>query len=304
MQPFSSTLRAAVAAGIEFDDDTPPVQCKIDGADCELNYVDWGAAPDKPAIVFVHGFLQQARSWDFTCLALRDRFSCWSLDLRGHGDSGRPADPGFTTHHYLSDLSSFLNHLRETGAASSVSVCGLSLGGQLAYLHAASNPDTVDSIVVVDVAPQLNREARKGVRRFIDALPRDGTFDALVERVTELSPLRTEAAVRGSLERSVNIRADGSWEWKHDPRLFDHHRVSFTPEELWDALSNVTVPALFVMGRNSRMVAPETVQRMLDVVPGSSAVTVPNASHRVPGDNPQGFLAAVTPFFETNLLSN
>ena len=304
MQPFSSTLRAAKAAGIEFEDDAPPLQRKIAGEDCELHYVDWGAAPDKPAIVFVHGFLQQARSWDFTCLALRDRFSCWSLDLRGHGDSDRPTRPDFTTHHYLSDLASFLNHLRATEAASTVSICGLSLGGQLAYLHAAANPDAVDSIVVVDVAPQLNREARKGVRRFIDALPRDGTFDSLVERVTELSPLRTAEAVRGSLERSVNIRPDGGWEWKHDPRLFDHHRVSFTPEELWDALGNVTVPALFVLGRNSRMVAPETVQRMVDSVPGSRAVTVRNASHRVPGDNPTGFLAAVNPFFETNLLSN
>lgn len=304
MQPFSSTLRAAEAAGIKFEDDAPPVQRKVAGEDCELNYVDWGAAPDKPAIVFIHGFLQQARSWDFTCLALRDRFSCWSLDLRGHGDSGRPTGPDFTTHHYLSDLASFLDHLRATDAVASVSICGLSLGGQLAYLHAAANPDSIDSIVVVDVAPQLNREARKGVRRFIDALPRDGTFDALVERVTELSPLRTAEAVRGSLERSVNIRQDGSWEWKHDPRLFDHHRVSFTPEELWDALGNVTVPALFVLGRNSRMVAPETVQRMLDVVPGSESVTVLNASHRVPGDNPTGFLAAVAPFFETHLLAN
>lgn len=304
MQAFNSTVRAAVAAGIQFEDDTPPVQRTLAGQDCELSYVDWGATQGKPAIVFVHGFLQQARSWDFTCLALRDRFSCWSLDLRGHGDSGRPIAPDFTTHHYLSDLSSFIDHLRKGGVASSVSICGLSLGGQLAYLLAGANPDTVDSIVVVDVAPKLNREARRGVRRFIDALPRDGTFDALVERVTELSPLRTVDAVRGSLERSVNIRADGGWEWKHDPRLFDHHRVSFSPEELWDALGKVTVPTLFVMGRNSRMVSPETVQRMLDVVPGSRAVTVPNASHRVPGDNPVGFLDAVAPFFETHLLSN
>ena len=302
IQAFDSTLRAAEAAGISFSDDTPAIQHTIAGKACDLSYLDWGTSPDKPAIIFVHGFLQQARSWDFTCLALRDRFSCLSLDLRGHGDSGRPVNPDFTTHHYQSDLSALVQHLLDSGAASSVSICGLSLGGQLAYLYAASNPDIVDSIIVVDVAPELNREARRGVRRFIDSLPRDGTFDALVKRVTELSPLRTGEAVRGSLERAVNIDADGNWEWKHDPRLFDYHRVSYTPEELWCALGSVTAPTLFVLGKNSRLVAPETVQRMVQTVPGSNAVHLPNASHRVPGDNPTGFMSAVTPFLTTHLL--
>ena len=303
IQAFDSTVRAAMSAGISFTDETPPLNRVISGVDCELNFIDWGASADKPAIVFIHGFLQQARSWDFTCLALRDRFSCFALDLRGHGDSGRPDAPDFTTHDYHSDLSSLADYLHESADIASFSICGLSLGGQLAYLHAASNPDEVDSIVVVDVAPELNREARKGVRRFIDALPRSGSFDALVERVTELSPLRTATAVRGSLERAVHINADGSWQWKHDARLFDYHRVSYTPDELWSALGRVVAPTLFVLGKNSRMVAPETVERMVQSVPGSRAVHVPNASHRVPGDNPAGFLEAVTPFFQTHLLT-
>lgn len=303
MQAYESTVRAARNAGISFTDASPPSQRVIAGDDCELSYIDWGASADKPAIVFLHGFLQQARSWDFTCLALRDRFSCFALDLRGHGDSGSPDAPDFTTHHYHSDLVSLVNHLRDSANITSFSICGLSLGGQLAYLHAAAHPDAVDSIVVVDVAPELNREARRGVRRFIDALPRSGTFDALVERVTELSPLRTADAVRGSLERAVNIDADGSWQWKHDPRLFDYHRVSYTSDELWAALGSVVAPTLFVLGKNSRMVAPETVEHMTRAVPASMAVHVPNASHRVPGDNPIGFLNAVTPFFQTHLLA-
>ncbi len=298
---FESTVRAAGSAGISFSDETPPSQRVIPGEDCELSYIDWGMSADKPAIIFIHGFLQQARSWDFTCLALRDRFSCYALDLRGHGDSCHPKDPNFTTHHYHSDLRRLATHLRESAGIASFSICGLSLGGQLAYLHAASDPDAVDSIVVVDVAPELNREARRGVRRFIDNLPRSGSFDALVARVTELSPLRTAEAVRGSLERAVRINADGSWTWKHDPRLFDYHRVSYTPDELWSALAKVAAPTLFVLGKNSRMVAPETVERMVHSVAGSRSVRVPNASHRVPGDNPTGFLAAVTPFFQTHL---
>lgn len=283
-------------------DDTPPATRTFAGPDCDLHYVDWGASADKPAIVFIHGFLQQARSWDFTCLAVRDRFSCYALDVRGHGDSGKPQAPDYTTHDYLTDLRSFINQLKAETGVRSYSICGLSLGGQLAYIYASQHSQDVASIVVVDVAPELNREARRGVRRFIDALPRDGSFEALVDRVAELSPMRSKTAVRGSLERSVNIHPDGNWTWKHDARLFDHHRVSFETHELWAALAQVGAPTLFVLGRNSRMVAPETVGRMVDAVTGSSAAYVPDASHRVPGDNPIGFINAVQPWWEGHLL--
>ena len=156
----------------------------------------------------------------------------------------------------------------------------------------------MDAIVVVDVAPELNREARRGVNRFISALPTDGHFEELVKKVAKMSPLRTPEAVRGSLMRTVRLQSDGTWEWKHGPRLLEHHRVSYTTDELWTALSEVSAPALFVLGRNSKLVSPHVVRRMVETVPGSSATYVPNASHRVPGDNPVGFIRAIAPFLD------
>ncbi len=295
---FENTLAAARRAGVDFDDASSPTSCRIESADGpSLNYVDWGGA-DKPAIVFIHGFLQQARTWDFTCLALRSHFRCISLDLRGHGESGRPAAPDFTTHYYLSDLRRLLAHMRDEMGIARFGLCGLSLGGQLSYLYASENPDAVTAVIVVDVAPELNREARRGVNRYISALPQDGSFDALVDRVTELSPTRSREAVLGSLLRAIRFTDDGRWEWKYDVRLLEHHRVSYTSDELWAALSGVAAPTLFVLGRNSRMVSPDVVRRMVETVPGSSAAYVPNASHRVPGDNPLGFIRAVSPFTE------
>ena len=310
---FAATLDAARRVGVEFADVTPPAARRVwqverdgrgedDAGDgsrggFELSYVDWGDdSGSKPALIFLHGFLQQARSWDFTCLALRSRFRCVSLDFRGHGDSGMPMSPDYTTHDYLSDLERLIRHLAEVEGVSRFGLCGLSLGGQLSYIYAARNPDVVDAIVVVDVAPQLNREARRGISRYISALPKDGPFDALVDKVARMSPMRNREAVRGSLRRATRVRADGGWEWKHDPRLFEHHRTSFTSEELWQELGGVTAPTLFVLGRNSKLVSTDVVRRMVETVAGSSASYVPNASHRVPGDNPVGFLRAVSPF--------
>ena len=301
---FQATLDAARRAGVRFDDDSPPRPVQIQHPDGHhLNLVDWGWEGDeKPVIVFIHGFLQQARTWDFTCLALRSRFRCISLDLRGHGDSGRPIEPDYNTHYYLSDLRCLAAHLSEDLHIDHFAIVGLSLGGQLSYVYAAENPDAVDAIVVVDVAPETNRQASRGVNRFITALPREGTFDELVDKVAKMSPLRTRDAVRGSLLRATRAHSDGTWEWKHDTRLLEHHSRSYTPDDFWAALSKVTTPALFVLGRNSKLVTSDVVRRMVETVPGSSATYVPNASHRVPGDNPIGFIRAVAPFLDRYVL--
>ena len=303
---FETTIVAAERAGVRFDDASPPTSHRISQNDeFELNFIDWGdETGSKPALIFIHGFLQQARTWDFTCLALRSRFRCISLDLRGHGDSGHPVEPDYSTHYYLSDLRRLISHLSQEMGIETFGICGLSLGGHLSYIYASENPQAVDAIVVVDVAPEGNREARKSISRYISALPKDGPFEDLVDKVAKMSPMRSREAVRGSLLRATRFKADGTWEWKNDQRLLERHRASFTPEEYWAALENVTVPSLFVLGQNSKLVAPETVRRMVEMVPGSSATYVPKASHRVPGDNPIGFIKAVTPFLERYVLKS
>ena len=301
---FDATIAAARRAGVRFEDDSPPTVHRIRQNDeFDLHFVDWGdSVGTKPAIIFIHGFMQQARTWDFTCLALRNRFRCFSLDLRGHGDSGRPKEADYTTHHYLSDLQRLVEHLINEMNIGCFGLCGLSLGGSLSYIYASKNPDIVKTIVVVDVAPETNREASRGINRYISALPKDGHFEELVDKVHKMSPMRTRRAVEGSLLRATRLLPGGGWEWKHDPRLLDHHRRSYTPDDYWAALAKVTTPTLFVLGRNSKLVSTDTVRRMIETVPGSSATYVPNASHRVPGDNPIGFIKAVSPFLDRYVL--
>ena len=305
IESFDTTIAAAERAGVRFHDASPPISHRIrQNGEFDLNFIDWGDDTGaKPALIFIHGFLQQARTWDFTCLALRSRFRCISLDLRGHGDSGRPVKPEYTTHSLpLRPSTIGRPPFAQDLGIDRFGLCGLSLGGSLSYLYASENPNTVNAIVVVDVAPEMNREARKGIRRYIEALPKDGPFEELVDKVTKLSPMRNRDAVRGSLLRATRVRPDGSWEWKNDQRLFDYHRPSFTSDEYWAALGKVTTPTLFVLGRNSKLVTPETVRRMVETVPGSSATYVPKASHRVPGDNPVGFIKAVSPFLDRYVL--
>jgi pimeloyl-ACP methyl ester carboxylesterase len=65
---------------------------------------------------------------------------------------------------------------------------------------------------------------------------------------------------------------------------------------LWAALEKIPCPTLVVRGAASDVLAAETADRMVDVLPEGSLEIVPRASHSVMTDNPEGFAEAVTRF--------
>ncbi|WP_055750061.1 alpha/beta fold hydrolase [Frankia sp. AvcI1] len=70
-------------------------------------------------------------------------------DLRGHGNSGRPAR-GYTVGDFVADLAGLLAAL---GIDEPVHLVGNSFGGTIAYAFAAAHPDRVASIVTIEAEP-------------------------------------------------------------------------------------------------------------------------------------------------------
>jgi pimeloyl-ACP methyl ester carboxylesterase len=259
-----------------------------------LHYLDWGNS-QLPALIFLHGFAQQAHSWDFAALALRHLFHCVSLDLRGHGDSDWSPRAEYGLDYYVSDVEALVRAL----ACDRPVVCGLSMGGRTAYAYAGRDPEGVRALIVAEAAPESHPAGRRAVSVFTAGPAEFDTFEAIVARTLAYNPRRTPEQVRGSLRHSVRQRPDGKWAWKWDPAVRQSRTASsYDPEAQWAALSRVRCPTLFVLGAQSEMVAPETLRRMVASVPGSTAETVENAGHLVAGDNPAGFDAAVKRFFD------
>jgi pimeloyl-ACP methyl ester carboxylesterase len=258
-----------------------------------LHYLDWGNSR-LPALIFLHGFAQQAHSWDFAALALRHRFHCVSVDLRGHGDSDWSPQAEYGLDYYVADVEALVRAL----ACARPVVCGLSMGGRIAYTHASRNPEGVRALVVAEAAPESRPSGRRAVLDFTAGPAEFDTFEDAVARTLAYNSRRTPEQVRGSLRHSVRQRPDGKWTWKWDPALRHARSPSVHDTEAqWAALSRVRCPTLFVLGAKSEMVGPETLRRMVASVPGSTAETVENAGHLVAGDNPAGFDAAVQRFF-------
>ena len=316
-------VRAARAGGLTVAGPAKPEDRYATVNGVRLHYLDWGNER-LSGLLFLHGFAQQAHSWDFAALALRHRFHAVSLDLRGHGDSGWSPDGHYNLERHAADVAAFIP---AAGLQQPV-ICGLSMGGRIAYTYAAGHPDGMRALIVAESAPETQEAGRRAVTDFTSAVAEFDAFEDIVARVLAYNPHRTPEMVRGSLRHSVRQRPDGKWTWKYDPAIRPARAAALSspfkgeepalslpkgqgagetrrpaarsdsPEAQWEALSKVRCPKLFVIGADSQMIAPDKVQRMLQAVPGSTAETVERAGHLVAGDNPVGFDAAVRRFLD------
>lgn len=111
------------------------------------------APREAPPVVLLHALGERASTWEVVTVALAPVFQTIAIDLRGHGDSGRPGRYSFEA--MQDDVLGVLGQMSITRAH----VVGHSMGGVVAYLLAAENPDRVARLVVEDVPPPFPREA-------------------------------------------------------------------------------------------------------------------------------------------------
>lgn len=255
-----------------------------------LHYLDWGTA-GQPSLLCLHGITQTAHSWDEVAPALARTHHVRALDQRGHGDSTWAPDGDYRLTTQNGDIERFLGAI---DAAPAILVA-LSMGGLVALTLAARRPDLVRALVVVDIAPEVQRGGVDNIRTFVAATDELDTFEDFVQRAHSFNPRRSLDNIRARLRHNLRQLPNGRWTWKYDPALRNPARVGDGMTDLWEQVARITCPVLIVRGGESDILDPEVAERFGGIV-GAEVRTVPGAGHSVMGDNPTGFLAAVEPF--------
>lgn len=258
--------------------------------DLSLHYLDWGTA-GLPPLVCLHGITQTAHSWDEVAPALARTHHVHALDQRGHGDSTWAPDGDYRIATQSHDVEDFL---RTIDAAPAVLVA-LSMGGLVAMTLASRAPDLIRALVVVDIAPEVQRRGVDNIRNFVAATDKLDHFEDFVTRAHAFNPRRALDNIRERLHHNLRQLPSGRWTWKYDPVLRNPARVGEGMGDLWQQVGAIRCPVLIVRGGESDILTPEVAARFGGIV-GAEVRTVPGAGHSVMGDNPAGFLAAVEPF--------
>ena len=212
----ASLYKAARAAGVGFAREAYPIRQELSElGGMGLHYLDWGRPGSASHVLMLHGMAQSAHTWDFSALALSDRYRVLALDQRGHGDSAWAPDGDYSLDAHLGDIASFVEAMDLRGLV----MVGLSMGGRNAFSFAALHPELVRALVIVDIAPRSGRSGASAIRTFIERVDELDTFEEFVERVKGYNPRRSREQIRGSLAHNLKRLPSGRWTWKYDKAL-------------------------------------------------------------------------------------
>ena len=283
-----SLHQAAQRFNVPFSREAIPRSQEVVAGDLRLHYLEWGNENGQ-TLVMLHGIAQQAHSWDFTSLALADRYRIIALDARGHGNSQWPTDGDYSLEAHQKDLDAFSEAL----GLSDFILVGHSMGGRNGYVFTHRRPELVKALVIVDTGPQGATLGRGRIRRFMTLPDEMDSYEEFAHRVQEYTK-RPMWLVHGSLEHSIRRLPNGKWTWKYDKALRTPGPRPAGPseEQLWECVGGIHCPTLIIRGGDSDIFSPETMDRMLQIIPGSTGAVVPRAGHLVAGDNPADFLTA------------
>lgn len=265
--------------------------------DLHLHALIWGEDA-APTVLLLHGMTGQAADWAPTAALLSGDYRVIALDQRGFGDSDWSSKGAYSLVDYSADVVGLCNAL----ALSSPRLVGHSFGARVAMLTAAQHPDLIAQLALIDSGPELSPEGVHETREFLGGMPE--YFGNLDEAVTYFQPYY-RAHDTASLARRLEgyLKSTGcGWTPKFDKALRDRIRKRPRQEEapdLWEALRQVSCPALLVRGGNSRILSEKMAERMRAVNERLRYAVVADSGHNVPGERPEALAEVLCRFFQT-----
>ena len=161
-----------------------------------------------PALYMVHGIGSRHVTWDACVAALKDSFTCVTIDLRGHGDSPIPPVP-----YSLDQLVSDVEALRSKLGHEKIHIIGHSLGGMIGPGYAKAHPERTLSVGLLSTAAGRTEEDCAKLQGVIARMRNEGVgpvLRTLVERwytddFISANPDAIEARIKQVVDTSEEV---------------------------------------------------------------------------------------------------
>jgi pimeloyl-ACP methyl ester carboxylesterase len=256
-----------------------------------------------PRVAFLHGLFGQGRNWNQIAKAVSGAdqadAQCLLVDLPDHGRSPRSEE--FSYQAYAAAVASTLS---EAAPGERWTVVGHSLGGKVAMLLALLHPETVERLVVVDIAPKSygNLARFEGYINEMLRLP----LDEVESRGDAESRFQeSDPGVKAFLLQNLRREGEG-WRWQANLGLIAadaaqgrQSRIAGWPDVAGE-VRPFEGPVLWIAGGESRYVKDEDSDVMRSLFPRTRQLTIKGASHWVHTDAPDVVVAALRRFIRTD----
>lgn len=275
--------------------------------------VTLGGPDDAPAIIFLHGFPESARTWRYQLADLARDFRVIAPDQRGYARSSKPeGEENYTPDNMIADLFALADLLE----IENFTLVGHDWGGAIAWGAALGNPSRINRLAILN-APHpfafqkalfddmTQREGSQYIRAF--RTPGMEQFlaadlDAFFDRIFGPSGIGSKAPPE---ERPAYID-----EWSQPGAILsmlNWYRAAQivvppmdeTPERpafLSAPFPVVRMPTLVIWGMADKALTPALLEGLDTLVADLKIVEVPGAGHFVTWEKPQEVIDALRNF--------
>lgn len=241
-----------------------------------------------PAILFLHGYPLNSTMWRAQIAHFSKTHRVIAPDLRGHGatfSAVRMSDPTFTLNMIADDVVTLLNHL----GVSKATVCGLSMGGYLAFALWRRYSKFFDKLILVDTkATADGAEAKANRYKQADLVRAQGTKPLPEIMLPKFIAEENKHACAATLQNMIlTTSPDG---------VIGALSALAEREDSTPTLETIHVPTMIVVGEKDVLTPPSDAQFMHERIAGSQLATIPNAGHLSPMEQPVIFNRIVDEF--------
>ncbi|KAK3851773.1 hypothetical protein Pcinc_041594 [Petrolisthes cinctipes] len=194
-------------------------------------------------ILGLHGFMDNASTWDTLAPLLPQSHSLISIDFPGHGLSSRYPVGGFG--HLISNVIVVERVMQHFGW-NEVNILGHSMGAGIGLLYAGTFPEKVKKLAMIDLIKPMSTSAADqpgrtalGISDLIkaesrlDSNPPSYEYDVIVDKmVKSYGNSLTEESAKILLKRGSVRQPDGSYSFSYDPRLKTRGVLGMTIEQM------------------------------------------------------------------------
>ena len=269
--------------------DAPGVEF-VDVAGYRMAYRQWGDATARRALVLIHGITSSSLSWVRVAPRLSATWRVIAVDLKGHGDSDRPAE-GYRIEDQAAEVAGLVRELE----LQDVSVIGHSWGGRIALYLATRGGLTPRRLVLEDpgglrghLSPDEQRQQEQSRAAYVESVGLSepdarARFQANLDQgwTPEDVAGKVDAAVKGSPAAVRAVFEANGW------------------GDMAPLLGDLRCPTLLLRAELARggIVGDEAV-RAAEANPLIKVVTVPDADHNIHRGRFDAFMRIVEPFLE------
>jgi pimeloyl-ACP methyl ester carboxylesterase len=266
-----------VAASVALGRRTYEVDSARDTEYLELegSWIRYRVSGGGPPVLLVHGWLSSGRLWERLANRLAQRFTVYSLDLSGFGESDKPIS-GYGVRYGSRLLYAFCAHFGLTRAA----VVGHDIGGAMAVKLAADHPDVVGRLVLVST-PADEDQMDLPTLLWLATLPVVGPlFYNLGRYLRPLRGLWMRPFVSDSADLTEEVIDDAGMATPASvTKTLSVTRREISRGRLVRQAGIIKVPVLVIVGEEDQIVDPQAASDWARALPTVEVVLIENAGH-------------------------